>query len=88
VLVSGCLAAVVGVWIEKGMGLVVPGFVPTPLGETVDYSPSFAEFCISAGIWAAGVLLFTLMAKAAASVQLGQLRSTRAQALAATAASR
>ena len=25
--------AIIGIWIEKGMGLVVPGFVPTPLGE-------------------------------------------------------
>ena len=78
VLVSGCAAAVIGVWIEKGMGLVVPGFVPTPLGETIDYSPALAEFFISAGIWAGGALLFTLMVKAAAPVQLGQLRSAKA----------
>jgi Ni/Fe-hydrogenase subunit HybB-like protein len=83
VLVSGCAAAVVGVWIEKGMGLVVPGFVPTPLGETIDYSPSLAEFLISAGIWAGGALLFTLMVKAAAPVQLGQLRSAASRSAAA-----
>ena len=44
-----CAAAVVGVWVEKGMGLVIPGFVPSPLGEIVDYTPSFTEFCVSAG---------------------------------------
>jgi Ni/Fe-hydrogenase subunit HybB-like protein len=85
-LVSGCVAVVVGVWVEKGMGLVVPGFVPTPLGETVDYSPSLAEFCISAGIWAAGVLLYTLMVKAAVPVHLGQLRSRRTPVATATSA--
>jgi len=85
-LVSGCVAVVVGVWVEKGMGLVVPGFVPTPLGETVDYSPSFAEFCISAGIWAAGALLYTLMVKAAVPVHLGQLRARPAPVATATSA--
>ena len=38
-----CVLAIVGVWIEKGMGLVVPGFVPTPLGEVFEYSPSWGE---------------------------------------------
>ena len=28
--------------------------VPSPLGEVIDYAPSFTEFCVSAGIWAAG----------------------------------
>ena len=28
-----CVLAFVGIWIEKGMGLVIPGFIPTPLGE-------------------------------------------------------
>ncbi len=73
-LVAASVAAVVGVWIEKGMGLVVPGFVPTPLGDVVDYSPSFTEFCVSAGIWATGILLYTLLLKAAVPIELGQLR--------------
>src|SRR3954469_476675 len=35
-----CVLCIVGIWIEKGMGLVIPGFVPTPLGEVVEYTPS------------------------------------------------
>jgi molybdopterin-containing oxidoreductase family membrane subunit len=71
---AGCVAAVVGVWVEKGMGLVIPGFVPSPLGEIVDYTPSFTEFCVSAGIWAAGALLYTLLLKAAVPIEVGTLR--------------
>src|SRR5262245_52329413 len=31
-----CGLCIAGIWIEKGMGLVVPGFVPSPLGEIVE----------------------------------------------------
>jgi Ni/Fe-hydrogenase subunit HybB-like protein len=69
-----CILAIVGVWIEKGMGLVVPGFVPTPLGEVFEYSPHWAEVFISLGIWALGMLIFTLLAKVAIPIELGELR--------------
>ena len=37
VLSVACELAIVGVWIEEGMGLVVPSFVPTLLGEVFEY---------------------------------------------------
>jgi molybdopterin-containing oxidoreductase family membrane subunit len=74
ILRFGCAAAIVGVWVEKGMGLVIPGFVPSPLGEVVEYAPSFTEFCVSAAIWALGALLYTLLLKAAVPIELGKLR--------------
>jgi molybdopterin-containing oxidoreductase family membrane subunit len=80
VLRAACGAAVVGVWVEKGMGLVIPGFVPSPLGEIVEYTPSFTEFCVSIGIWAAGALIFTLLLKAAVPIELGTLRIKNAEA--------
>ena len=83
---SACAAAVVGVWVEKGMGLVIPGFVPSPLGEIVDYTPSFTEFCVSAGIWASGALIYTLLLKAAVPIELGTLRDVGARDLAGRAA--
>lgn len=64
----------VGVWIEKGMGLVIPGFVPTPIGEIYEYAPSLTEIMVTLGIWAFGLLLFTLLAKAALPVQCKFLR--------------
>ena len=73
-----CVLAIVGVWIEKGMGLVIPGFVPTPLGEVFEYVPSWGEVFVSLGIWALGILVFTLLAKVAIPIELGALRFTAA----------
>ena len=66
---------VVGVWVEKGMGLVIPGFLPTPMGDLVEYTPSMVEILVSAGIWALGALIFTMFAKVAISIQTGKIRS-------------
>jgi Ni/Fe-hydrogenase subunit HybB-like protein len=68
---------VIGVWIEKGMGLVIPAFVPTPIGEIYEYTPSATEIMVSLGIWAFGLLLFTLLAKAALPVQCRFLKRAR-----------
>lgn len=68
---------IVGVWIEKGMGLVVPAFIPTPIGEIYEYVPSMTEVLVSVGIWSIGLLLFTLLAKAALPVQCAFLRRQR-----------
>lgn len=72
-----CGLAIVGVWIEKGMGLVIPGFVPTPLGEVFEYVPSWGEVFVSLGIWALGMLIFTGLAKVAIPIELGTLRHDR-----------
>ncbi len=70
VLVLACLLAVVGAWIEKGMGLIVPGFIPSTLHEIVEYSPSLLEWKVSAGVWAFGLMVYTVGLKAAAGVFL------------------
>jgi molybdopterin-containing oxidoreductase family membrane subunit len=75
-----CVLAFFGVWIEKGMGLVVPGFIPTPLGEVFEYTPTAVELVVSTGIWAFGALLFTLLAKASIAIELGQVRDRGAPA--------
>ncbi|MEE8396977.1 MAG: NrfD/PsrC family molybdoenzyme membrane anchor subunit [bacterium] len=65
---------VVGVWIEKGMGLIIPGFVPTPIGEVFEYTPTLVELFVSLGIWAFGLLVFTVLAKVAIPIELGSLQ--------------
>jgi molybdopterin-containing oxidoreductase family membrane subunit len=65
--------AFAGIWIEKGMGFVVPGFIPTPLGEVFEYQPTALELVLSAGIWAAGILVFTLLARASIAISLGEV---------------
>jgi molybdopterin-containing oxidoreductase family membrane subunit len=71
---TACVLAFVGIWLEKGMGLVVPGYVPTPLGEVFEYSPTLIELGVSAGIWATGALVFTVLAKASIAIELGTVR--------------
>jgi Ni/Fe-hydrogenase subunit HybB-like protein len=68
-----CVLAIVGIWIEKGMGLVVPGFVPTPLGEIVEYSPTLNETLICLGIWAFGLLSYTIFLRMAVPILQGKL---------------
>ncbi len=72
-----CILAILGIWIEKGMGLIVPGFIPSPLGDMVEYFPSFVEIRVSAGIWAIGALIFTLFVKAALPIESGRLTLMR-----------
>ena len=71
---TACVQTVIGVWIEKGMGLVIPGYIPTPLGEVFEYLPNWTEVSISLGIWAIGLLTFTLLAKAGMAIERGQVR--------------
>jgi len=69
-----CVLAFVGIWIEKGMGLVIPGFIPTPLGEVFEYAPTSVEISVAAGIWALGLLIFTLLTKAMIAIKHGKIR--------------
>jgi Ni/Fe-hydrogenase subunit HybB-like protein len=70
----GCILIIMGVYIEKGMGLVVPGFVPDTLGEIYEYSPTRSEILVTMGIWACGALLYTLLLKFAVPIYTGKLR--------------
>ncbi len=69
-----CIFVIIGVYIEKGMGLVVPGFVPDTLGEIYEYSPTKPEILIAVGIWAAGALIYTILLKFAVPVYTGKIR--------------
>jgi len=55
------------------MGLIVPAFVPTPLGEIVEYVPTLHEVQICLGIWAFGLLLYTLFVRMSVPVLSGEL---------------
>lgn len=74
-LLTACGLTFIGVWIEKGMGLIIPGFIPTPLGELAEYSPSIGEFFICLGIWAIGALLYTFSLKTAIAIDTKELRN-------------
>jgi Ni/Fe-hydrogenase subunit HybB-like protein len=60
-LALACAAVFIAIWIDKGLGLVVPGFVPSPLGEISEYTPTLIEILITMGVWAMGGLIVTLL---------------------------
>ena len=64
-----CIAVVTAIWIEKGLGMVVTGFIPNPLGEVNEYWPTLPETLITFGIYAAGFLVLTGLYKIAVSVR-------------------
>lgn len=70
---AGCLMIFFGVYIEKGLGLVIPGLTPDTLGEIYIYTPSLTEYRVAAGVFSVGFLIFTLMVKVAISISLGQI---------------
>ena len=69
-----CVLIIIGVYIEKGMGLSIPGFVPGTLGEIYEYAPTFIEKAVTIGIWATGALIYTLLMKFAIPIYTGELR--------------
>ncbi len=74
-LLIACAMAVVGVWIEKGMGMVIPGFIPGPLGQIYEYTPSLTEIAVCAGVWATGLAFYTVLIKVGVPLAEGQLVS-------------
>ena len=68
-LIYALLAIIIAVWIEKGLGFVVPGFIPSPLGEISSYAPTISEILITKGVWAVGLLIITALFKIGASVK-------------------
>ena len=68
-LVAACIAVFTALWIEKGLGLIIAGFVPSPMGAVTSYSPSVPEVLIAIGIYAIGVFLITVFYKIALSVR-------------------
>ncbi|MGB3647537.1 MAG: NrfD/PsrC family molybdoenzyme membrane anchor subunit, partial [Desulfobulbales bacterium] len=69
-----CVLIIIGVYIEKGMGLSIPGFVPGTLGEIYEYVPTFVEKAVTVGVWATGALIYTLLMKFAIPIYTGELR--------------
>jgi Ni/Fe-hydrogenase subunit HybB-like protein len=69
VLMAACALLFLGIWVEKGIGLIVPGLVPSPLGEVVNYAPSWVEVCITLGILALGIFVVSLLLKPALMIE-------------------
>jgi molybdopterin-containing oxidoreductase family membrane subunit len=68
-LTIGSIAVFASLWIDKGLGMVVAGFSPTPFGTVTGYSPTLNELLISLGVYAIGALIITGLYKIAISIK-------------------
>ncbi len=68
-LLVGAASVFASTWIDKGMGLVVGGFIPNPFEKITEYLPTIPEVFITISIWAVGFLVLTLLYKIAVTVK-------------------
>jgi molybdopterin-containing oxidoreductase family membrane subunit len=70
----GCVLIFFGIWVEKGMGLVFPGFIPDTLGEIYEYMPSMKEIWVTLGFWSFGAMVYIILVRIAVAVDSGRFR--------------
>ncbi len=68
-LATACVVTFLSLWIDKGLALIVTGFVPSVLGTIPEYLPSWNELGVSAGVYAVGLLIVTLLYQIAMGVR-------------------
>ncbi|MCE5335194.1 MAG: polysulfide reductase NrfD [Desulfobacteraceae bacterium] len=68
-LLIACGCVFFSMWLEKGIGLVVGGFIPNGLEQVREYAPSIPEMMIVLGVWATGFFVLTVLYKIAVSVK-------------------
>ena len=69
ILAVACVIVFAGTWIDKGLGMISGGFVPSPLHHVTEYVPTFPEIMITIGIWATGFLVLTILYKIAVKIK-------------------
>ena len=68
-LIIACIAVFVSIWIEKGMGMVVTGFIPSPLDKITEYMPTFPEILITIGVYGIGLFVLSILYKIVISIR-------------------
>ena len=69
VLGPTCVMVFIALWIDKGLGLVIGGFIPNPLEHVTEYAPTIPELIITVGIYGIGALILTVLYKIALGVK-------------------
>ena len=64
-----CVFVLIGTWIDKGLGLIAGGFVPSPLHHVNEYIPTIKEIFIGLGIYGIGFLILTVLFKIAITIR-------------------
>jgi molybdopterin-containing oxidoreductase family membrane subunit len=69
ILAFACVILFTSLWIDKGFGLVIGGFVPNMFEGVTEYWPTLPEAIITIGVWAIGSLVLTILYKVAVAVR-------------------
>ena len=69
VLAVACVTVFIGCWIDKGVGLVIGGFIPNPLEHITEYQATLPEVLITLGVWATGFFVLSFLYKIAITVK-------------------
>ncbi|MBW1776508.1 MAG: polysulfide reductase NrfD [Deltaproteobacteria bacterium] len=69
ILAVACATVFAGTWIDKGLGMISGGFVPSPLHHVNEYVPTMPEIMITLGVWATGFFILTVLFKIAITVK-------------------
>ena len=69
-LVFASIMLFISLWIDKGFGLIIGGFVPNPMNRVRPYWPTMPEMWITLGIWAVGLLILSMLYRIAISVRV------------------
>jgi molybdopterin-containing oxidoreductase family membrane subunit len=68
-LIVALIAVFLACWIDKGITLVLAGFIPNVFGNVVEYVPTANEVMIILGVYAIGLFVLTLLYHIAISVR-------------------
>ena len=68
-LAIACISIFISLWIDKGIGLILGGFIPNAFEEVVEYSVTGVEVSIVVGIWATGIFIMSVLFKSAIAVK-------------------
>jgi len=68
-LILACVSVFISTWIDKGLGLVIGGFIPNPFEKVFEYWPTLPEMVISLGVWGTGLFVITVLYKVTVSVK-------------------
>ncbi len=69
VLKAICVIVLLALWIDKGLCLVIAGFIPNPFEQVTQYEPTIPEIAVTLGIYSVGAFILTVLYKIAVSVK-------------------
>ena len=68
-LAIACVMLFISLWIDKGFGLIIGGFVPNMMNQVRTYWPTRQEAIITLGVWAIGFMILSFLYKIAITVR-------------------